>query len=150
MGHESRLRLVTSTSPPAEDLEQLREFASQVEGEDHWSRLLASAETEESRAELERVVGPLLPFRKPRCHAPTCESGLPPVWTPVLLVRKRPEDGPIFAPIEIRLCDECKRTMKVRDAITDDIWTQIIRQTVAAGEPVPVRALSQLMFERAH
>jgi hypothetical protein len=148
MGHEARLRLVTKETPRAEELEQLREFASKVEDEAHWSRLLASAESDESRAELERVLGPLLPFRKPRCHSPSCESGLPPIWQPVLVVRKRPDDAPIWAPIEVRFCETCKKEMGVRDLMTDDIWRQITFQCLSSGEPIPVRLLTQLTFDR--
>jgi hypothetical protein len=148
MGREARLRLVVSNEPQAEELDQLRDFAAKVDDEDHWQRLLASAETDESRAELERVVGPLLPFRKPRCHAPTCESELPPLYQPVLIVRKRPEDGPIFAPIEIRICANCKAEMTVRDVLSEDIWRQVVNQCLGAGEPIPSRLLTELMFDR--
>lgn len=125
----------------------LQAFADQVEDEAHWQQLLASAD-EDRRADLERLVGPLLAFRRPRCAAPSCDSGLPPVYRPVLVVRKRLEDTPLYAPIEIGLCKTCKAQMRVGDAITDDIWTQIIRQCVACGYPVPDRALTALTFDR--
>jgi hypothetical protein len=148
MGHASRLRLVTKDQPREEEREQLQAFADQVESEEHWTRLKASAETDDARAELERVVGPMLRFRQARCHTPLCDSGLPPLYQPVLVVRKRPDDPPIWAPIEIRVCAHCKDEMGVVDVLTDDIWGQITRQCIAGGEPIPVRLLTALSFDR--
>lgn len=147
MGRESRLRLVPRRDDDAER-EQLQAFANQVEDEAHWQRLLATAATDENRVELERVIGPLLKFRQARCHAPSCESGELPIWQPVLIVRKRASDSPSWAPIEIRVCGSCKDKMTVRDVLSDDIWSQIVSKSVAAGEPVPARILSSLTFYR--
>lgn len=148
MGRDARIRLVVSNQLPDDTREQLQAFADAVEDEAHWQRLLGTATTDEAREELERVVAPMLRFRKARCHTPACDSGQLPIWQPVLVVRKRPEDPPMWAPIEVRYCDRCKDDMTVRDLLTGDIWSQIVRQCVAAGDPVPVRLLTGLLFDR--
>jgi hypothetical protein len=147
MGHDTRLRLVRSNRVPPEDVAQLQAFADQVEDEAHWQRLLATAQTDDSRAELETVVGPMLKFRQPRCHTPECDSGEPPLFQPVLIVRKRPQDQ-IWAPLEFRVCDTCRAKITVGDLLTVDIWQQIVQQCLAAGEPIPVREMTSLMFDR--
>jgi hypothetical protein len=155
VGAEARLRLVrptrrygTDDEPTEWERERLQQFADQVDSEAHWQRLLKTATTDAHRAELERIIGPLLRFRQSRCTSPGCESGLPAIYQPVLVLRKRPEDDPMWAPIELRLCEVCKAQMSARDLLVDDIWTQIIKQCVANGDPVPVRLLSQLTFDR--
>lgn len=148
MGNAARSRLRLVTPDRIEGGDHLRGMAAQVRDEAHWQEILANAQDVATAAELERAVGPLLPFRNVRCHSPLCESGLPPVYQPVLVVRHQSWGDPIYAPVEIRICEECKASMLVGDVLADGIWEQVCAKCEAAGEPTPTRLLTQLTFDR--
>ncbi len=148
MGTAARARLRVVSPERIDGGDKLREMAALVRDEAHWSEILTSAETTEARDELERAVGPLLSFRNTRCHAPLCESGLSPIFQPVLVVRHQAWGDPIYVPIEIRLCEECKDEMRVGDALANGMWEQVVAKCDEAGEPTPTRILTQLTFDR--
>lgn len=153
MGRASKLRLVKSVPKDAlsVDEEHLQAFADLVADEAHWKEILAKAETDASRAELERLVGPLLPFRKAwRCHRPDCDSGQPALWQPVFVLQHM--DGETsWAPLDIRLCEPCKGEATVEDLLTDAIWVQILAGCADAGlTSKPMRGGTVLQFQRVH
>jgi hypothetical protein len=148
MGSAARTRLRLVTPDRIDGGDALREMAARITDEASWQAILASAQDDETRAELERVVGPLLAFRHPHCHTPLCESGLPPIYQPTLVVRHQAWGDPIYAPIEIRVCEDCKASMRVGDLMTSAIWGQICAKCDEAGEPTPTRILTQLTFDR--
>jgi len=130
----------------------LMAMAAKVQDEAHWQSILAKAETDAQREELERVIGPLLAFRRPdtACTTPECDSGEPGVWQPVLVVANPvdPTDTS-WVPIELRLCDTCKAEASVEHFVTDDIWRQIIHAWDQPQWP-PVRRLTRLTWDRTH
>lgn len=126
-------------------------LASNVVNEAHWQQVLASAETDEQRAELERVVGPMLPFRRAAaCTTPGCVSGKHGIWQPVLVVlAPQALDAPVHVPIELRLCDACKAEATLDDFLTDGIWLQVLSVWPGTDWP-PVRRLTTLQWDRVH
>jgi hypothetical protein len=132
--------------------QQLQRLASQVRDEDHWRDILASATTPEQRDELERVVAPLLPFRRASaCTTPDCDSGTPGMWQPVLKIASPidPAAG-AWVPIELRLCDACKAEATLDDFLTDGIWAQIMAALEDETVPPPTRARTSLTWDRIH
>lgn len=129
----------------------VQRMAARVQDETHWGQILASAETDAVRAELERVVGPLLAFRRAApCTTPDCDSGKHGQWQPVLVVANPLEaDTPSWVPIELRLCDDCKKDARLKDFLTDGIWAQVLKAWSADTLP-PVRRLTRLQFDRIH
>lgn len=128
----------------------VQRLANAVQDEAHWAQVLDSAETPEQRAELERVVAPMLRFRRAAvCTTPDCASGEPGIWQPVLVVASPLEAGQSWVPIELRLCETCKADARVSDFLTDGIWEQILAQWDALAPP-PVRRLTSLTFDRVH
>lgn len=126
-------------------------LASNVVDEVHWQQVLASAETDEQRAELERVVGPMLAFRRAApCTTPSCTSGKVGMWTPTLLVASPQQpDVPVHVSIELRLCEDCKRDATLDDFLTDHIWLQVMGAWPRGDFP-PVRRLTMLQWDRVH
>lgn len=128
--------------------EELRAYAAQIQDEAQWSHILSQA-TPESRQELERVLGPLLRFRRHACASPGCEGK--PEYQPVLTVRASRFHDPIWAPLELRYCSACKDAIFGASALlTDDIWSQIVAQCEAAGEYPPAKYLTVLSWDREH
>ena len=147
------LRIVKKPSTPTEaDLQRqaVQRLANSVRDEQHWLQVLDSASSPESRDELERVVGPMLPFRRAAvCTTPDCASGQPGTWQPVLVVTSTVNPEAVsWVPIELRLCEACKTEATLSDFLTDDIWKQILEQ-IESGWP-PVRRLTTLTFDRIH
>lgn len=136
-----------------EDLQRqaLQRLANNVTNEEHWQTILASAPSEENRDEIERVVGPLLTFRRAApCTTPDCQSGLPSLWQPVLVVASSlTPDELSWVTIELRLCDECKQEARLGHFLTDSVWTQIIAAWDSETPP-PVRRLTTLSWDRIH
>lgn len=130
---------------------RLMTLASRVQDEKHWQDVLDGCATEVQREELERVLGPMLRFRRGApCTSPGCSSGKHGIWQPVLVVRSPVDiESPSWVPIELRLCDDCKAEADVADFLTDSIWAQILTQWEKELPP-PVRLLSQLKFDRVH
>jgi hypothetical protein len=148
------LRIVPKPAHPKEpDLQRqaVQRLASSVRDETHWAQILESAETEDQRTELERVVGPLLPFRRAApCTTPECPSGQQGVWQPMLVVVSPLDSTNLsWVPIELRLCDTCKAEATMRDFLTDGIWDQVLAQWEATIPP-PVRRLTTLSWNRIH
>jgi hypothetical protein len=139
--------------PPVADLErrQLQAYAAAVRDEQHWQDILASAPSEETRHELERIIGPMLAFRRAAaCTTPGCESGKVGTWQPVLELRNPFSPDPIaWVPIELHLCDECKAEATVKDFLTPDVWSQILAQWDNDYGP-PVHHRTTLIFDRVH
>lgn len=130
--------------------EAVQGLASKVRDEEHWQHILASAEGTQ-REELERVVGPMLPFRRAApCTTPECESGHMGMWRPVLVVSSplAPEDL-FYVPIDLNLCSICKVEAQVEDFLVDTIWSQILAAWQGEQYP-PVRRRTTLMFDRIH
>lgn len=154
MSHPN-IRLVKKPAPtdtPA-DLERaaLQRLANAVVDEAHWQDVLGSAYDAETRAELERVVGPMLKFRRGAvCTTPDCGSGEHGIWQPVLVCRSAtaPEQDSAWVPIELRLCDTCKASATLEDFLTEDIWRQTLSQWTA--EWPPTRHLTTLSWDRVH
>lgn len=153
MNIKPNAKIVRKPDPTEADLQRqaVLRLAAQVKSEAHWEHILSSAETEAQREELERVVGPLLPFRRAApCTTPDCETGKPGLWQPVLVVCSpiAPEDA-AHVPIELHLCDECKATASVEDFLVDSIWSQIV---AAWDDPTipPVRQRTMLQWSRTH
>lgn len=136
----------------AQQRSQLHEMAAKVQDEAHWQSILKTAETDEQREELERVVGPLLHWRKPStaCTTPECSSDLG-VWQPVLVVAS-PLDPEVtsWVPIELRLCEACKADAVLADFMTDHIWRQVLDAWPHNSVPPPVRRLTTLQWDRIH
>lgn len=145
------LKIVKKATVPSEaDLQrrQVQQFAERVESEAHWAQILKSAPSAESRAELERVVGPLLRFRRPfLCTTPDCDSGQPGLWQPSLVIRPPGVDTQAWVPIELFLCETCKNEATLKDFLTDGIWEQIIEQLADQTLP-PVRRFTTLQWDR--
>lgn len=126
----------------------LQKLASAVQDEDHWQQILQAA-TEEQREELERVVGPLLKFRRvAACTTSTCSSGKPGLWQPALEVLS-PDGSVSWVPIDLHLCDDCKQEATVEDFCTDAIWSQVLLSWPSDTLP-PLRNRTQLRFDRVH
>jgi hypothetical protein len=150
----STLRIQRGATKEQRSLErrQVQRLANMVTDETHWQHILASAHTEEQREELERVVAPLLVFRRAAvCTTPECVSGQPGVYQPVLEVRSPlAAEDVAYVPIErLRLCEQCKAEAKVQHFLTDDIWQQIMGAWTESTIP-PVRRLTTLAFDRVH
>lgn len=146
------MRIVRQRPSPSElelQRKQVAALVAAVESEAHWQQILNSA-TPESREELERVVGPMLPFRRAApCTTPGCDSGQHGVWQPVLVVGSPVSLEPSWVPVELRLCDQCKADAAVGDFLTDSIWDQILVNWPEPDAP-PVRRLVSLQFDRVH
>lgn len=140
-------------SPSQDEMEkaQLQRFASAVRDDEHWQAILRSADTDEQRAELNRVVGPLLPFRRASpCTTPDCDSGKTGTWQPVLMVSSPTAiTEPSYVPIELRLCEKCKEDAQLSHFLTDGIWSQILGAWDDPTRP-PVRRLTVLQWDRVH
>ncbi len=147
------LRIVKKPTVPTEaelQRQAVQRLANSVESEAHWAQILKTAESPESRAELERVVGPMLPFRRAAvCTTPDCASGLPGLWQPVLVVRSPLAPDPAWVPIELHLCETCKNEATLEDFLTAGIWAQILDQFDATTPP-PIRRLTTLSWDRVH
>lgn len=144
---------ITKTVTPAQrELERqaLQQMASRVLSEAHWQTILTSADGPQ-REELERVVGPLLAFRRAAvCTTPDCGSGEAGIWQPVLQVRSPLDVGEFaWVPIELRLCPSCKEEAQLDDFLTDAIWGQIMGAWADSTIP-PVRRLTTLAWDRIH
>lgn len=146
------LRIVKKATQPTEaDLERqaVQRLANSVESEAHWAQILKTADPD-SRVELERVVGPMLAFRRAAvCTTPDCDSGQPGLWQPVLVIRAPQVPEEAWVPIELKLCDSCKNEAQLSDFLTDSIWRQVLDQCAATTIP-PVRRLTTLTFDRVH
>lgn len=153
------LRLVKASPPqvqtPEDDpvhLTEIRAIAGAIETADEWERLLATARTPEERDAWENALGPHLSFKTRTCQSPGCDSGLYPVWQPVLVVKHTVLSDPIQAPLDLRYCPRCRLEMRLGDVLTlqagQDIWNQVIAACAAAGEPIPERSLTELSFLR--
>ena len=128
----------------------LQKIASAIESEEQWREVLAKA-TPEQAEELERVVGPLLPFRCAGvCTTPDCTSGKVGAYQPVLVVSnpQRPEED-FHVPIELTLCEDCMKDAALEDFLTDALWSQVILAW-PHGEWPPVRRRTKLRFDRVH
>lgn len=148
----SDLRIVKKPTAPTEaDLERqaVQRLANSVESEAHWAQILKTAgETE--RTELERVVGPMLAFRRAAvCTTPDCDSGQPGMWQPVLIIQAPQVPEKAWVPIELKLCETCKNEAQLSDFLTDGIWRQVLDQCAATTIP-PVRRLTSLSWDRVH
>jgi hypothetical protein len=147
-----RIQRHVSAAQRALERQQLEKFAARVVDEQHWEDVLASCPTPETRAELERVIGPMLAFRRAApCTTPECTSGDIGLFQPVLEVRNpiTPDDV-AWVPIErLRLCQTCYAQARVQDFLTDDIWQQILLAWDPSAFP-PVRRLTTLTFDRVH
>lgn len=150
------MRLLKEQRTPAEDLierQGLQRLVNAVRDEAHWQDILAKAETPESRAELERVVGPMLPFRKAgHCTTPDCTSGLNGIWRPVLVVRSQLTPlSESWCPLEnLSLCKDCKDEAQVEDFLTGTIQAQILAQCEEAGILPPTWRMTTLSWDRVH
>ncbi len=131
--------------------QQVQALAAQVVDEAHWRTILESAETDEQRQELERVVGPMLTFRRAApCATPGCESGEQGLWQPVLVVSSPAAvTEPCYVPIELRLCGPCKADAQLSNFLTDGIWSQVLSAWPEPALP-PVRRLTTLSWDRMH
>lgn len=128
----------------------VQRLANSVQSEAHWAQILKSAPSEESRAELERVVAPRLPFRRTNlCTTPDCASGQPGDYQPVLVIRAPGVPEEAWVPIELRLCETCKNEAQLADFLTDSIWAQVLEQLAPTTIP-PVRRLTSLTWDRIH
>lgn len=147
-----RIQKVPKTASERElHRQQVQQLASRVSSEEHWTAILASAGTDDQREELERVVGPMLTFRRAAaCTTPDCDSGDPGVWTPVLEVRSPfAQNDPSWVPIELRLCESCKADAQLASFLTEGIWSQVLANWDDPAMP-PVQRLTSLTWERSH
>ena len=128
----------------------LQRIANAVESEEHWRRILDAAGPEQ-RDELERVVGPLLRFRRSSpCTTPDCESGKAGEYQPVLEVVSATDATDIFhVPIELKLCEDCQKGAVREDFLTDALWAQVIMAWPSSEYP-PLRSRTRLRFDRVH
>lgn len=148
MGRESSvLRLVPKSQAAKEAAERarLRDFADRVTDEAHWQAILDSAETPESRAELDRVVGPLLPFR--RCANKECESGDAGIWVPVLLFRCYLDGPTTRMTVQRKVCTVCREAITLDDILTDEVWARAIAAYLEADAAWPDRSLTTITFD---
>lgn len=123
------IRISTPRAARAAEMARLRTMASQIQSEAHWDAIKASMPAKNAE-ELEAVLGPMLRHRQAVvCRTPDCDSGQPPIWTPVLSVRS------LLAPdgqdewivrVEVQYCEECHAAITVDHILTDDIWRQIV------------------------
>ncbi len=147
----SDFKIVKKPAAPTEqDLQRqaVQRLANAVESEAHWAQVLRDAPSPESRAELERVVGPMLRFRRQfLCTTPDCDSGKPGIWQPSLVIRAPHVAEPAWVPIELFLCETCKNEATLKDFLTDSIWEQVLEQMSVEAVP-PVRRLTTLQFDR--
>jgi hypothetical protein len=144
MGRDAKLRLASTRTDEDFERQKLERFAELVTDEAHWQRILADA-SDASREELERVVGPMLSFRK--CLNKECTSGEPAIWLPVLLLRAYP-GGPTSRQMILgRVCTPCKDLITVEDVLTDDVWIRTVTSYTEAGKPWPYRPITTLTFE---
>ena len=148
------IRIAKSAGSPSQrELERqaVQSLANRVSDEAHWQQILSTTQTQEQREELERVVGPMLSFRRSApCTTPECESGEHGVWQPVLVVASPlAPDEPSWVPIELKLCTSCKESASVEHFLTDDIWAQVLSAWPDPTLP-PVRRLVTLQFDRVH
>lgn len=128
--------------------EALQALANGVQDEAHWDEILSQA-TPEQREELERVVAPLLKFRRAAvCTTPNCTSGQPGMWEPTLEMLS-PDGTVSWAPLSLRLCDRCKAAASVEAFCTDAIWRQVLLSWQPDVLP-PLRHRTQLRFDRSH
>lgn len=144
----ARLHLKEKPTPTEAELQRhaVARLVANVRDEQHWQQILASA-GEAERAELERVVAPMLPWRTAaKCTTPDCASGKPGIWQPCLEVRG--PDMLSYVPIELHLCDDCKAEAQLADFLTDTIWTQVMLAWTN-GSP-PLRRLTTLAWDRVH
>ena len=157
MGRASRLKLVP---PPQREVRievgyaevegaELVNYANQVTSEAQWQAILNNADSDETRDELNRVIGPLLPFRRAApCRTPGCFGQA--IYEPCFEVRASTVNEPIYAPLEVRFCEACKKEATVEALLPDSVWEQILAQCAEAGEPRPVRWLTVLNWNRIH
>lgn len=153
MIRRSDIRIVKKPTGPEVDLQRqaVQKLVANVVDDAHWQQILAAAESDASREELERVVGPLLKFRRAApCTTPDCDSGEQGLWQPVLVVSSplAPDDRS-WVSIELRLCERCKAEATTQDFLTDGIWAQILDAWTHHQWP-PVRARTTLAWERVH
>lgn len=143
-------KIATTPSPTDEQLakQQLQRMADAVQNEAHWHEILKTASQAE-REELERVVGPLLKFRRTLvCDTPDCTSQKEAKWQPSLRV-VNPDGAESYVPIERKYCDECKKSASMGDFLTSDIWTQILVNWPKDWQP-PVRRHTTLTWDKKH
>jgi hypothetical protein len=157
MGRASRLKLVP---PPQREVRievgyaevegaELVNYANQITSEEQWQELLGKADSDETREELNRVIGPLLPFRRAApCHTPGCFGVA--IWEPSFELHSRNQTDPIWAPLEVRYCEACKKEATLDALLPDSVWSQILEQMSEAGEERPVRWLTKLNWNRVH
>lgn len=126
----------------------LQRLADAVQDEAHWQQILDQAAPEQ-REELERVVGPLLKFKRTKaCTTPDCTSGKHGTWQPVLEVATLDGES-AWVPIELHLCDDCKEGATTQDFMTDGIWAQIML-TWPEGRFPPMKTRTMLRWSREH
>lgn len=138
------------TAPTEEELQRqaVQRLANAVESEAHWAQILRDAPSPANREELERVVGPMLKFRRTfLCTTPDCDSGKPGLWQPSLVIRAPGFDATAWVPVELFLCETCKLDATLRDFLTDSIWAQVLEQFDPTTPP-PVRRLTTLQWDR--
>jgi hypothetical protein len=145
------LKIAKKAAPTEQELQKraLQQWANRVESEAHWAQILRDAPSSESRAELERVVGPLLTFRRTfLCTTPDCDSGQPGIWQPTLVIRPPGVDTQAWVPIELLLCETCKLDASLKDFLTESIWAQVLDQFTDPTTPPPVKRLTTLEWSR--
>jgi hypothetical protein len=146
MGRESRTLKLVKPPPPDEDeaVAQILAYADQVADPVHWAQMLDSTDPT-TRANLEAVIGPYLRWR--RCRTPDCDSTLPPIWQPTLLIACTGTETLYETSLELRYCERCQADIQLGDLLTDDIWQQVLDQCLAEGEH-PRRWLTRLRWDR--
>jgi len=143
VGYEARRR--EELSPEERELEELKAYARAVRDEAHWQSILASTDKPEVREELERVVGPLLRFRR-GCAYLGCTSTEPARYEVFLSLEAENGDKSL-SDVHISVCHPCRGKLTVEDVVTDEIWSEVVQQAIRQGVYVPDRKKTELRFD---
>lgn len=132
----------------AQDFERakLQRLADAVRDEEHWQQILDFDTRPEVQEELERLVGPMLRFR--RCDNVNCETKGRGIWRPVLLVRGWPEGPTDRIEVLRKVCTDCREETDLSDLLTDEVWERAIDGFKRVGrEWLPRRTLTTLTWD---
>lgn len=72
-------------------------------------------------------------------------------WMPKLELHVKGYAGaPAVAVFEsLRVCDQCKATMKVSDLVDDSNWPDMVKNFTSRGYAAPTRKLTKIRWQRA-
>ncbi len=71
------------------------------------------------------------------------------IWMPVLELTVKGYNGPpALAVVNLRVCEQCRRKMKVMDLMTDEGWQMLCAPFEAQGKTMPTRKLTKIRWQQ--